>query len=143
MAETFRSSLEQIQSLLTPQDLLEQEYLSKPDKIDPANFPDFPSLLAERKRIRMLQLLPVRTEEERARYQSQPQEQMRDEIENYLKEVNFALRRNPYPYDLSSDVGQHIVWLKDKDAPPEAISAFIANSLGIMNRKSEIRKFLS
>jgi hypothetical protein len=126
MAEAF---IPQILSLLTPRYLLEQTDFPAPELIHPENYPNFDALLEERERIRTLQLLPVRTPEDRKHYQSQPQEQMRSTVESYLEGTDFALQRNPFPYHLPSDVGEHIVWIKDKEASPEAISEFLAPSL--------------
>lgn len=131
MAEAF---IPQIQSLLTPRYLLEQTDFPAPELIHPENYPNFETLLSERERIRTLQLLPVRTPEDRKHYQSQPQEQMRDAVEGYLEGKDFALQRNPFPYHLPSDVGEHIIWIKNKETSHEAISEFLAPSLSAINR---------
>ncbi len=114
--------VDQIQSLMTPEELLNETRFENPEIIVPEIYPDFDSLLAERDRIRTLRLLPIKDDENNAYYHSQPKEQLVNTIHGYTKEGPFALKDNSYPYLLSKDVGQQVLWIRDRQAPRRLIA---------------------
>lgn len=120
----------QVLLLLTPKKIRDQEVFERPDVITPFIFPTFKHILAQRKYIRILELLPVKTDEEYTRYHSQTQEGLLASIHAHnIESEEIALARNDFPYFLPEDLDQYIIWLKNFDAPDEQIADFIARFL--------------
>ncbi len=112
--------------LMTPPEILTRGEFEYPEVIIPGKYPDFNSLLKARDRIRRLELLPVKTEAEYARYHKQPKEQLIGQVLDYLGDSNLALAYNIYPYWLPGDLEQSMVWVKDPSTSENEIAEFIA-----------------
>jgi hypothetical protein len=135
MAErSNRDVVSQIRELLTPESLLVQRDFPMPEIIDPKNYPNFASLRAERVRIRNLQLLPVKRLDDWDYYRSQPPEEVKKSVDEYLRDSDFALRENQFPYHLPADVDQHVLWIKKRDTDHQTIAETIAESMQSMDK---------
>lgn len=128
--------IEEVTSSMTPSEILDLTEFPRPEAIHPLRYPSFSALLRERIRIRNLELLPVKSDEQYHFYHAQPKEELFRGVLTFLGESNLALAENQFPYCLPEDIEQYIVWLKDPTLEPSRVHQFITRvmqkySLGI------------
>lgn len=131
--EVEPSFLEQVSSLLPPEDILDMEQFTKPEIILPDRYPDFASLLTQRDRIRRLELLPIKTPEDRVWYHSQPKEQLSRQVEGYLGPESLALAPNLFPDYLPGDLGQFLIWTKKWETTQKDIARFVSKAMRVLD----------
>ena len=112
--------------LMTPDEILHQRDFPKPEVIDPFKYPSFDSLIGRRDDIRCLRLLPVKSDEEYARYHGIPKELLEGYVMDYLKDSKLTMAINRFPYWLPEDLGQYIIWASNPHIPNLEIVEFIA-----------------
>ena len=118
--------LAEVKALITPDEVFAMKDFDKPEVITPMKYPDFNFLVKDRDKIRRLQLLPVKTDEEYIRYHQQPKELLFRKVLDNLGSSPMALAINAYPYFLPEDLGQYIIWVRDRDVSREEVYQFIA-----------------
>lgn len=123
--------LAQIPSLMTPQQLLELTEFGNPQVITPDLYPNFETLVADREKVRVLGLLPIKTEYEYQRYKMQPRDQLLERVKGYLGDESIALAPNVFPYALPADLRQYLVWVRDHDVAEVAVNEFIAKAMTV------------
>jgi len=119
----------QVLDLFTPPEVLENEVFDQPDVITPMNFPSFASLLAEREKIRKLQLVPVKDDFQYTLYHGQSPENLLESLLEKLGKEEIIIAKNDFPYFLPDDVDQNIVWLKAFVTPNQKIADYILKVL--------------
>lgn len=135
-------TLNLVKNLMTPEEVLNQTSFDLPEAISPLKYPTFADLVKERLRIRDLKLVPIKTDEERARYKSEPKELLYSRILDYLGNSSMALAINAYPYFLPDDLAQFLVWIKNRDAKREEVENFIGKCIKVLSiKKDEIILF--
>jgi hypothetical protein len=112
-------------SLMTPAELLEREIFDRPFVITPEEFTSFEELLSVREEIRNLKLVPIKDDYMHDLYNSIDKEELLEEVNSYTSDSNLTFIQNQYPYWLSSDVNQSLIWIKDGVRPLE-ITSFLA-----------------
>jgi hypothetical protein len=117
---------DQVRALMTPQEVLEQAEFAPPEIILPEYYPSFSALLGERNRIRDLQLVPVKTVQDRAVYHAVPKQMLVRLVERSLGDSSMAYVPNLFRDNLPPDVEQHIIWMRSQDVSREDIVEFIA-----------------
>lgn len=121
----------EVADLLTPQEVLEQVWHER-EIISVERYPTFDALLQARERIRKLELVPIRSEQSQAAYAAISKEDfLRFVLEHYLGQSEMALVTELYPSDLSSDVDQRVLWIRDAHIDDGAIARFIAIALSV------------
>lgn len=118
-------SIDQVIELMTPREVLELTEFSKALPILPERFPSFDHLVMHRGAIRNLSLLPVKSDEMRAYYNSLPKDQLYVRVLEIMGNRRFTLAENEYPYMTPSDTEQSIIWVKDPSESHEAVAKFI------------------
>jgi hypothetical protein len=107
------SDVNVISKLLTPISLLEQVYLPSAEMILPPKINSFDDLLANRNDIRMLKLLPIKSNEARDAYHLIDQKKELELLNKRMLGQPIALEENKYPYLLPYDTAQSIIWLTE------------------------------
>lgn len=127
----------QVRGLLTPQDLLAQTEFESPEIISPPRYPNFGALLTARERIRTLQLLPIKTDEEHAVYLAQPREKLVGLVQAQLAGDTLTLAPNAFPHFLPGDVDQRVVWMQNPDIDRGVVAGFIARCMQRLGLSTE------
>lgn len=126
-----REEIAELNQLLTPKEILEGDEFDDPTIIGPPTYPNFDSLLAERERIRMLQIVPFKRDWLRSLYKGLPKEDLLQSIENTLSNEPLVLAPNHFPSFLPDDVVQRVLWIRDKNTDPAPFIAQCIVRLGI------------
>jgi hypothetical protein len=109
---------------MTPQEILDMEsFSSKP--ILPEIFPTVESVLARRGSIKHLDLLPIKTDEMRAHYNSLDKDKLAADVLIQLGSSRMFCQENKFPYLLPKELVQLIVWVKNRNEPREEVAKFI------------------
>lgn len=129
--------IEQVLNLMTPPEiLLEREFL-RPGIIDPRIYPNFQSLMADRERIRHLELLPIKTDEEYVRYHEQVKEELERQVKEVLGHSEMAVAPNLFPYWLPDDLEQSLVWIANPNTKRVEVAGFIAKVMSVLRSTSD------
>lgn len=115
----------QVLDLMTPDEILKMEQHERARPIMPEMFKKFDDLLSFRGSIRNLALLPIKSDVDRATYNSIPKDQLERQLLAQLGEHEHAVLVNQFPYLLPPDVTQRLLWLRDRDAPRERVAEII------------------
>lgn len=100
-----------VKQLRTPPEILSQVELPRPQPILPWNYASFEDLLVDREKIRVLQLTPVKTDEDQAYYKTFSRVALGEEIKQMMGDQPFLFLPNRFPYALPPDVDQKILWI--------------------------------
>ena len=117
---------ERLRRKMTPDYILAAKNFPSPKLISPNHLCCFEDVWAMRHQIRRLQVLPIKTEAERERYHQVPVAQLLNEVLQYLDGESLCVAPNAYPYWMSTDVQQNIVWMVNE---VEGVAEFIARVL--------------
>jgi hypothetical protein len=113
---------------------------------DPAPIPKncgFDWLMENRERIRMLQFMPIKDDDVRARYNSLDKDELaRPILEQFASGIRMLTQENKFPYALGADVSQWLVWLDDdwshEQAHPQIVKTFGTDIVSFeRNRQAE------
>lgn len=126
-----------IQELFTPRELLTRIEFDKPQVIIPVWYPTFEAVYAQREKIRTLQLLPVKNDEQYAYYHAQSKESLTALIEGYLVDTPFAFATNAFPYYLPDNLQQDILWMRDSASDDRNIANFLAQCMTMQGKSPE------
>lgn len=118
-------SIEQVLELMTPREILELSEFEQALPILPERFPTFDHLVMHRGAIRNLSLLPVKSDEMRAYYNSLPKDQLYSRVLEIMEDRRFTLAENEYPYLTPPDTEQSIIWVKDQLEDHKSVAKFI------------------
>jgi hypothetical protein len=141
MEQGFQGSyLKEICDLMTPDQLLSQSEFEKPEAINPYFYTNFEKLLMERERIRHLQLVPVKSDEEYLRYHRFSKEFLTDIVRGYIYEAPLNLKVNLFRYDLPDDLLQEILWIRNWNESRLSIAEFLEGK--ILERKLTTDKII-
>lgn len=125
-ADVGMDTIAQVSSLMTPKAIIESPG-QQVETINPAEFPKFDALLAERASIRDLRLLPGRTPIVQAEYNRMPVNIFSFIVKRvYVDRSLISLTDELYPYNLPSDVSQYVVWMHPELRTDYYVSSFIA-----------------
>lgn len=84
---------------------------------DPAPIPKdcgFDWLFEHREKIRTLQLMPIKDDHVRARYNSLDKDELAKPIlRDFDRGIRFLMKPNDFPYALGRDVAQWLIWVPD------------------------------
>jgi uncharacterized protein YeeX (DUF496 family) len=122
--------IELIIKKMTPQSIIDTEVFDLPIPILSSEFKTPSDLLYRRNDIRLLELLPLKTDDMRAYYHSLDPVELIKDIQKGFKDVDIYIKENEFPYDLPNGVNQYIIWIADAKMSHEDIAKFI---FGIMN----------
>lgn len=125
-----------VEELLTPENLLLQTEFPSPEIITPGTYPHFADLLVQRERIRNLQLLPVKTDDDRTDYHQQSALTLKM-VRSYVQADRFCLQTNLFPYFLPPDVEQYILWLQDFREDRCTIALELARGIQLLGKTPE------
>lgn len=123
---------EQVLNLMTPPEILLGREFLRPGIIDPRIYPNFQSLLVDRERIRHLELLPIKTDDEYVRYHEQVKEGLERQIKEVLGPSEMAIAPNLFPYWLPEDLEQSLIWIANPNTPSIEIAEFIAKTMRLL-----------
>lgn len=121
----------QVLGIMTPPELLLGREFVRPGIINPQIYPDFYSLLADREKVRNLELLPIKTEEEYVRYHQQDKKDLERQVKEILGPSKIAIAANLFPYWLPEDLDQSLVWVADPKTGRDEIAGFIAKIISV------------
>ena len=119
---------EDILKIMTPKELLLQSSFEKPFIISPKEFDCFETLLKYRDEIKNLLLVPVKDDDTYKKYHLVNEEDLKTEVELFLKDSPIALVKNAYPYWLSEDIEQKLIWIKE-NTEEDIVLSFIEKTL--------------
>lgn len=128
---------EHILNIMTPPEILLGREFIKPGIINPQIYPDFHSLMTDREKVRNLELLPVKTEEEYVRYHQQVPADLEKQVKDILGSSKIALASNLFPYWLPEDLEQSLVWVADPSTKRNEIAGFIAKVMSVLKINME------
>jgi len=98
---------------MTPKSLLMQKEFERPYVITPEEFPSFEYLFEHRNEIKNLKLVPVKDDTQHNLYNSLDKKELENEVNSYLEDSDVTCTDNLYPYWLSSDIKQSLIWVKE------------------------------
>lgn len=107
--------------MLTPSELLLMDEFPDAKMITPEICGSFDSLLPYKEDIRLLKLLPIKTDEMRAQYLADRGHLLGNLI-TMMGGKNVMYMINDYPYFLPKDINQGIIWIADDTKDDEVIS---------------------
>lgn len=102
--------------LVTPSEIKRRTHFEFPKVIHPKTYANFNSLLINRQAIRDLELLPVKTDQDRASYNAMDRDVLLADLRDLMGNETMFLAPNSYPYHLPGDVDQNIIWVADAGA---------------------------
>ena len=130
--EKFISLRGKVTGLMTPKELLAKQEFEKPLIIHPNQFNSFDLLVEYRDEIQNLKLVPVKDTVLHQKYNSLNKEDLVKGIQDQLADNQMVFSVNEYPYWLSEDVDQRIVWIKE-GTEEDAVVDFISKSLTLLD----------
>jgi hypothetical protein len=135
----LKEKVDAVFDLMTPMHIHQGEAFEAPEIIRPENYPNSESILADRKKIRDLQLLPVKSPDMHAIYNAQRDDpKLVNEVMDYLDGDDFVLATNKFPYQLPRDFDQYLVWTTiDGRFGNYMVAEFIVDCLSALNRKTD------
>lgn len=122
----------EVRDIMTPDEIFDITEFEKPEVITPYLYPDFDSLLLERNRIRRLQLVPIKSEEEYQWYHKQPPELLASLVLDCLGDSPLALAPERFPNFLPEDVGQYMVWARDMETTKNDAAEFTTKCMQLL-----------
>jgi len=118
--------ISQVMALMTPSDIRDQSEHTC-TTITALDCPTFDFLMQMRQGIRNLGIVPLRAALIQHDYDRMTKETFLWVVRYcYLDKTLIALVKELYPYDIPSEVGQYIVWVRDSSVSDYAIAEFIA-----------------
>lgn len=123
---------EQVLNLMTPPEILLGREFLRPGIIDPRIYPNFQSLRADRERVRHLELLPIKTDDEYVRYHEQVQEELERQVKEVLGPSKMAIAPNLFSYWLPEDLEQSLIWIANPNTPSIEIAEFISKTMRLL-----------
>jgi len=133
--------LNQIKRLMTPLKVVAGELVTEsPEPILVPNYPSFDDLLARRRSIKNLQLVPLKSDTMYAYYHTFTKEQLAAEVDAYFQRSLILLADNAYPYDLPTDTKQRIVWCASPLVDRSSVMKFIARC--VMHLKLDVNEII-
>lgn len=125
--------IQQVLDIMTPPEILLDREFIRPRIINPQIYPDFQSLVEDRQKVRDLELLPIKTEEEYVRYHQQDKKDLERQVKEILGSSRIAFAPNLFPYWLPEDLEQSLVWTSDPAIKRNEIAGFIAKLMSVLN----------
>ncbi|MFA5933433.1 MAG: hypothetical protein WCV81_04120 [Microgenomates group bacterium] len=124
--------IDDVLGIMTPPEILLGREFKKPGIIDPKIYPKFNSLLKDRDKIRHLELLPIKTEDEYNRYHAQKKEDLERQVKDFLGPSDMAAAPNLFPYWLPDDLNQSLIWLASPATERIIAAEFIAKVMTVL-----------
>ena len=124
-----KDSIPNVMSLFTPQSILEQvSHATEPISIE--IYSTFDNLIVERERIRKLELLPKRADTTQREFEYMSKNTFLSIVNSYyVNDAPLALVRELYTYELTEQIGQYVIWVRDDNLSDALVAQFIG---GIM-----------
>lgn len=123
--------------LMTPPEILSQSEFEVPEVIMAAKYPNFDAILADRERVRRLQLLPSKSPEGYTAYHAVDSNLLRSSALQFTQQSSITMAPNGFPYSLPRDLNQYIIWLRDVHTERDTIATYIAQLLQGFNISPE------
>jgi len=118
--------IDQILDLMTPEDILAKTEFDKAFPILPERFPTFDHLLEYKREVRDLILLPVKSDEMRAHYNSLDKAVLLKDLAEKMGDCHLYFDANEYPYLVPEGTDQQILWIRDPSASRQMIATYLA-----------------
>lgn len=118
--------LSPVSAIMPLEEILAGNQFKEPELIRWPIYPDFNSLVRGRDRIRRLELLPIKTFEDRLKYHAIPKERLVKQVEGYFAGEPMALAPNAFPDSLPRDVDQYLLWTQRYEVEFGDITEFVA-----------------
>lgn len=118
--------VDEIMQLMTPQEVLDR-LEHEAEVISPQRYSTFDALFHERRRIRDLELVPIRDQKSYTKYMNMPRELFIELVKtHYVNSSKLSLVSELFPSDLSADVDQRVIWIRDINIDNREVAQFIA-----------------
>jgi len=118
--------VDEIMQLMTPQEVLDRLEHER-EVISPQRYGTFDALLHERRRIRDLELVPIRDQQSYTKYMNMPRERFIELVKtHYVGSSKLSLVSELFPSNLSADVDQRVIWIRDTNIDNREVAQFIA-----------------
>lgn len=111
---------------------------NKPCIISPEIYDSFEKLYEQRDHIIKLELVPVKHDTMHKYYHTVDHAILADELKQLFEKENIFIIENKFPYWLSEDVHQKIVWINRFEMPKENILDFLKNECSKLEDKKTI-----